>query len=181
MRVRSRTMNRPTARTFHFWFSAFLIALVLAASPALAERTITVVDDGANYEDDADIGVDLALGDDGLQVVLTRKGRGALGNIEWNDSIDEDDLPQDALDRSVRSEALTRLAILDDRSTGVAFVIHDVTRHEVMLATSHRLEAIGCRIGDPFGLASFAFECGGEALRAVFGTTSDGVRVFLGQ
>ncbi len=172
-------MIRSTARPF--WLFATLVALALAMSPALAAHTITVVDDAANYDDDADIGVDLALGDEGLQIVLTRKGRGTLGNIEWNDSIDEDDLPEDALGRPFKPEALMRLDVLAYRSTGVAFVIDDVTRSEVMLATRDRLEAIGCRIGEAFGAANFAFDCGGEAMRAVFGTTSDGVRVFLGQ
>lgn len=174
-------MIRRTARIPSIWVTALLAALALPTSPALAAQPITVVDDQARYDRDADIGVDLALGDEGLQLVLTRKGRGALGNIAWNDAIDEDDLPQDALDRPIRSEALTRLEILNVRSTGIAFVIDDVTRNALMLVTRDRLEAVGCHIGDAFAPVGFAFECHGEALRAVFGTTSEGVQVFLGQ
>ncbi len=166
---------------FRLALLAILAGFTLVASSALAVHNIAVLDDMAPYGDEDDFGVDLALDEnDMLQLVLTGAGEGTLGNIAWPDQIDAGDLPEDAVGNTIASEARTRLGIVEDLSSGISFVLDDVTRPNAMHATMERLQQIGCDIGDLYP-ARFEFQCNGGMMRATFGTTSTGVRVYLGE
>lgn len=171
----------PSPHSFRIRLLALFAGLALIASSALAVHNIAIIDDTVPYGDDDDIGVDLGLDEENrLQLILTGEGDGTLGDIAWPDAIDPDDLPEDAAGNVVASEARLRLGIVEDLDSGIAFVIDDVTRPNAMHATMERLQQIGCDIGDLLP-ASFEFQCNGDPLRAVFGTTDAGVRVYLGE
>ena len=163
------------------------LALVLVAGVALANGPVTIAVNGMTYKDASDstkavtkVGVDLTC-DGGLALRMTDKDKGNLGNVTVP-GFHIDALTKDALKRVVEAEAIRHIGVFSPYPDGVAFRV-DSTRHLSVLATAARhLAASGCQVSAPQpGANAFAFDWGGESLRAVFNSDAGGTTVYVGR
>lgn len=135
------------------------------------------------FDDDDDpielAGVDFAI-DGGVVLVLTDEDRGRLGNAVvpgYPVAL----LPEDALGRILVDEALHRMELVTWVPGGVTLVFDDVSRNRLLEMTMARLTEIGCCIETrEAGTHAFTFSYGDQRYRAVFGTTTDGARMYVG-
>jgi hypothetical protein len=168
------------------WLLAILIGLlavsVATASAADGVRFSTVSDLAFEDSDDKIVtamGIRFEL-DGGLNLVLTNKGKGLLGDVVVP-SFDVDGLPKNALDQYDLHAAATGIGVVRSYPGGVLFVLKETHTQRAMATLMEQLAAAGAQIGhlEANGRA-FGFTAAGVAYRAVLGASGSGTLVYLG-
>lgn len=176
---------QPASRISVRWLPAILIGLlaVTLSSAFAANVSFTTVSDLA-FEDKDDkvvtaMGVRFEL-DGGLNVVLTDKGNGVIGDVVVP-SFAVNTLPKNALGDYDLHAAVTGIGVVEAYPGGIVFVLKETHTQKVMTTLMRQLAAAGAQVGfvDAQGRA-FGFTAGGVAYRAVLSTTANGTLVFLG-
>jgi hypothetical protein len=176
-----QTASRNPAR----WLLAILIGLLAVAfsSAFAANVSFTTVPDLA-FEDKDDkavtaMGVRFEL-DGGLNVVLTDKGKGVIGDVVVQ-SFDVDALRKDALGDYDLHAAVTDIGVVQSYPGGVLFVLKETHMPKALTTLMQQLAAVGAQIGDLEASGrGFGFTAGGVAYRAVLGADAKGTLVYLG-
>lgn len=135
------------------------------------------------FDDDDDpiefAGVDFTI-DGGVVLVLTDEDTGYLGNAVVP-AYPVAGLAEDALGRVLVDEALHRMELVTWVPGGITLVFDDVNRDRLLEVVMARLTEIGCCIETrEVGAHAFTFSYGDQHYRAVFGTVTDGARMYVG-
>ena len=159
---------------------ALAASLSLALPFALAQGAAPRIDAGSvPFADGVTLaGVDLAW-HDGLVLVLGTEGLGALGDVVIP-AYDATALPSDALGRIQVAEVVARSGLATPYVGGVAFVQSGSAIDALADLYAARLAELGFDVSHAAGERQLAFHRDGLTYRAVFGTTEDGIQVYLG-
>jgi hypothetical protein len=181
-------MNKPSWTQARWIVLLFVSALALLLSAALAANEVRIASAPdmvyVDAEDDQEpldkVGLDLAY-EDGLVVIVTAEGKGALGDV----SVAEygvDDLPINALEDHDIDRCATWIAAVTEYAGGVTFEVEDVRVASLVSTLKARLADIGFEVGEggPPGARMFFFTRDGVTYRAVLHAEADGTSVYLG-
>ena len=176
-----RADQKPTPRPL-----ALLIGLLtLSLSFALAANDVRFTPMAGLAFEDKDDKIVTAMGvrfeiDGGLQLVLTDKGKGRIGDVVVP-SFDVDALPKNALDEVDLHAAVTGIGVVQAYPGGIVFVLKETHAQKVMATLMRQLAAAGAEIGDLEGSGrAFGFAAEGVGYRAVLSSSASGTLVYLG-
>ena len=175
---------QPASRNPARWLPAVLIGLlVVTLSSAFANVSFSTVSDLA-FEDKDDkavtaMGVRFEL-DGGLNVVLTDKGKGVIGDVVVP-SFDVDGLRKNAVGDYDLHAAVSGIGVVQSYPGGILFVLKETHTQKAMTTLMRQLAAAGAEIGDLEGSGrAFGFAVDGVTYRAVLGADPSGTLVYLG-
>ena len=176
-----RADQKPTPRLVALLIGLLTVSLSLALA-ANDVRFTTVADLAFEDKDDKIVtamGVRFEI-DGGLQLVLTDKGKGRIGDVVVP-SFDADALPKNALDEYDRLAAVADIGVVQAYPGGIVFVLKETHAQKVMTTLMQQLAAAGAELGDLEASGrAFGFAAAGVAYRAVLSATSSGTLVYLG-
>ncbi len=165
-----------------FVLAIAIITLALSAVFAKGEVGMTAAA-GLTFKDSSDkalttVGIDIAFGPR-LEVVVTAKGKGALGDVKAL-AYDVDDIPKNAFGGLRIHECICLLGVIEEYPGGVIFTIDEVSPEKVITDTMKRLEALRVTVHREPGARSLSFRSNDIDYRAVFGAAPGGTLVYLG-
>jgi hypothetical protein len=181
-------MNKPSWTYARWIVLLFVSALALLLSVAQAANVVRIASAPdmvfVDAEDDEEplekVGLDLVY-DDGLVVIVTAEGKGALGNAAIA-SYAVDDMPLNALEEHDLDRCAKWIGAVTEYVGGVIFEVEDVSVASLASTLQARLVDIGFEVaeGAPPGGRIFFFTRDGVTYRAVFQAEAGGTSVYLG-
>jgi hypothetical protein len=178
-------MNKPSWTQARWIVLLFVSALALLLSAAQAAHGVRIASAPdmvyVDAEDDEEplekVGLDLVY-DDGLVVIVTAEGHGALGNVAVA-SYGVDDLPINALEDHDLDRCATWIGAVTEYAGGVIFEVEDVSVASLVSTLQARLVDIGFEVAEG-APRMFFFTRDGVTYRAVFQAEGAGTSVYLG-
>jgi hypothetical protein len=181
-------MNKPSWTQTRWIILLLVTALALLLSAAQAANVVRIASapdmvyvDAKDDQKPLDkVGLDLAY-EDGLVVVVTAKGKGALGDASVA-KYGVDDLPVNALEDHDLDGCACWIEAVTEYAGGVTFEIADASVASLITTLRARLTEIGFEVGEggPPGARMFFFTRDGVTYRAVLHAEADGTSVYLG-